>query len=302
MKKVLVCLPVNNKQKEYLESKGKDCVFIYKAKEEVTIESVQDIQIIMGNVSPEIVKQAPKLEWLQLNSAGYEKYKGLDCVVTSANGAYGLAVSEHMLALTLALIRHFDIYMKHQNNHIWKDAGNIISIEGSTVLILGMGDIGSQYAKKIKALGAHTIGFRKHNYEKPECFDQQHLLSELDTYLPQADIVAMVLPSSQETYHVMNEKRIQSMKSGAYLINVGRGDAIDTEALKNASHLGGIGLDVFEQEPLPEDSFLWDLEHVIITPHVAGNFYLDKTVDNIVKLAGENLEAWLNHKALKNQI
>lgn len=301
MTNVLVGIDLNDKQKEYLESKGKDCHFLYKLKEEVTVQDVQSVDVIIGNVSASILKQANFSGWIQLNSAGFDKYKDVTCKVTNATGAYGLAVSEHMLALTFALIRHFDVYFKHQQNHQWQNAGKIISVEDSKVLILGMGDIGSQYARKMKALGAYTIGFRKHNHEKPEGFDEQHTLDELDAYLPQADIVALCLPSNSDTYHLMNEKRIQSMKKDSYLINVGRGDLIDTNALKN-HHLAGIGLDVFEEEPLPKDSFLWDMEHVIITPHVAGNFYLDKTLDNVIEIAANNLEAYINHQPLKNEV
>lgn len=317
-KEILVTIPVSEEHKTYLEtmaSSGRySCLFRYVHAGSVTEEDVNHANVIVGNLPPEKLSGAEKLEWLQLNSAGADQYTkpGIlpeGCVLTNATGAYGLAVSEHMLALVFDLIRRMNQYHENQTNHVWQYKGNpmgsIISVEGSTVLVLGMGDIGGDFARKMKALGAYTIGIRRTEKEKPEYLDEQYTLDALDRLLPRADIVAMVLPGGDATHHLMDERRLRLMKKGSYLINVGRGNAIDPKALLlvlQEGHLGGCGLDVTEPEPLPADDPLWSLGNVVITPHVAGNFFLQETFERIVRIVGGNLEAWANGRALCNVV
>lgn len=313
-KKILVTIPVTEAHKTYLEkqaSLGKyNCQFRYIPKEHVTKEDLEDTQVLIGNLPPALVREAKRLEWLQLNSAGADPYtpEGVlpaGAVLTNATGAYGLAVSEHMLALTFDLIRRLGQYHKNQADRQWRSMGNIISVEGSTILILGLGDIGGDYARKVKALGAYTIGVRRTCREKPEYLDEQYTMDDLDRLLPRADVVAMVVPGGPATCHLMDERRLRLMKKGAYLINVGRGNAIDPAALKvvlKDGHLGGCGLDVTEPEPLPPEDELWAMDNVVITPHVAGNFFLAETFERIVRIAGENLKAWVSGEELKNVV
>ncbi len=313
-KKVLVAiLPVTEDHKKLLAEQSRggkfECDFVYK-REGLTVEDVADASAVIGNLSPSLLKDAKKIEWLQLNSAGADPYGNpgvlpADCLLTTAIGAFGLTVSEHMLAMTLALIRRFNQYIGHQKEGSWESRGNIISVEGSTVLVLGLGDIGGSYARKVKALGATVIGLRRHPGEKPDYLDEIHTIDELDALLPRADIVAMILPGTPETNHIMDERRLRLMKKGAYIVNCGRGTAIDPEGLKKVlreGHLGAAALDVTEPEPLPENDELWNFPNVIITPHVAGFFYLAETVNRIVKIAGENLRAWTHGTPLRNVV
>ena len=315
-KEILVTIPVSEEHKKYLEAKaasGKyNCTFRYVLSKEATKEDVSRANVIVGNVPPALVTGSEKLEWLQLNSAGADQYTkpGVlpeNAILTNATGAYGLAVSEHMLAQVFDLIRRFNQYHKNQMEHKWqfmgKSMGSIISVEGSTVLVMGIGDIGGDFARKMKALGAYTIGIRRTVSEKAEYLDEQYTLDALDSLLPRADIVAMVLPGGDATNHLMDERRLRLMKKGAYLINVGRGNAIDPKALYKVleeKHLGGCSLDVTEPEPLPADDPLWDLDNLVITPHVAGNFFLQETFERIVRIAGGNLVAWANGGEMKN--
>ncbi|MGN1281275.1 MAG: D-2-hydroxyacid dehydrogenase, partial [Succinivibrio sp.] len=222
----------------------------------------------------------------------------------TAVGAFSPAVGEHMLAMTFSLIRHFHIYRDKQNNHDWSDAGKIISVENSTVAVLGLGDIGQSYAAKIKALGAaKVIGVRRNVTKRPEFVDCVYTLDELDKVLPEADIVAMVLPSSKETVNLINEKTISMMKDGAYLINVGRGDAINQDDLLKAlrsGKLAGAALDVTKKEPLDKDDPLYSEPKVLLTPHVAGWFFLDETVNRIVRIASSNVRSFISGKPLIN--
>ncbi len=312
LKKVLVVLPVEQSHKDYFTARTAGrCEFVYRAPAGLENADLSDISAIVGNVPPAIVKKAPKLELLQLNSAGVDGYtvKGAvpeACHLCNAKGAYGLAVGEHMLALTFSLIRHLAQYRDLQQKREWRDCGRIISVEGSTVLVLGLGDIGGFYASKMKALGAKTvIGVRRSNRDKPDYLDEQYTLDKLDELLPRADITAMVMPGGDATSHLMDERRLKLMKAGSYLINVGRGSAIDPMALTEvlvSGHLGGAALDVTEPEPLESSSPLWGIKNLIITPHVAGNYFLQETFERVVRIAGDNLDAWLSGGALKNEV
>ena len=311
-KKVLVAIPVEQRHKEYLEQEtvGR-CSFIYKKPSEVTVDDLALVNAIVGNVPAPLLKDAKELELLQLNSAGTDSYTASGIMpagvrLCNATGAYSLSVGEHMLALTFDLIRHLAQYRDRQKAHKWQDCGRIISVEGATVAVLGFGDIGSFYARKMKALGAAcVIGVKRTIREKPEFIDELYTIEDLDKILSRADIVAMVLPSGNATDNLMDERRLRLMKRGAYLINVGRGNSIDETALQKVlsdGHLGGAALDVTSSEPLPEDSPLWEQKNLFITPHIAGSFFLQETFERIVRISGFNLRAWLNGEMLKNEV
>ena len=154
------------------------------------------------------------------------------------------------------------------------------------------------------ALGSEVIGVRKHKAARPDYIKEVCQQEDLDRLLPKADIVACCMPGTGETAGMFDLERMK-MKPGAILINVGRGSLIPGEALKKMlveGHLGGAILDVTEEEPLPADSPLWDLPNLLITPHVSGNYHMRQILDTVVKIAGENLEAFLDGKELVNEV
>lgn len=310
MRKILVTIPVEDRHKEYLEGIGRDCCFEYVQADSVTKEQVCGASVIIGNVPVSMVKEADHLEWLQLNSAGADNYckEGIlkpGTLLTNATGAYGLALAEYMVSVVLMLQKKLYRYYSNQQKHKWTDEGSVKSIWGSTVLIVGLGDIGGEFARRIKALGGYTIGVRRMGGEKPEYLDELYTTDQLNGLLPRADIVALSLPGTPQTYHIMNYERLLLMKKGAYLINVGRGTAIDTDALckvLNSGHLGGCAADVTDPEPLPEDHPLWDAENMIITPHIAGQYHLKETLERIIRIAGTNLEKFLNGEKPDNLV
>lgn len=302
MNNVLVVMPFLDSHKRYIESIGRDCSFTYTTIADATLEQVAEADVIFGNVAPALVAQSRKLQWIQLNSAGTDQYckPGIikpGTILTNATGAYGLTVSEGMVAMSCMLCRKMDLYMRNQVNRQWRTEGSVTSIWNSTTLVIGLGDIGSEYALRMKALGSHVIGIRKRVAAKPDCVDEIYTMDRLDEVLPRADFVALVLPSTAQTHHIMDERRMRLMKKGAYLINCGRGDAVDCDALntllREGSTLGGAALDVTEPEPLPAEHPLWDAPRCIITPHASGNFFLQETFERIVRITGENFEKFL---------
>jgi len=151
-KNILVVLPVEQRHKEYLETIGSDCEFVYSSSSAVTQEDVDAAHIIIGNVSTGMTGKAANLEWIQLNSAGSDVYckPGAlkdGALLTNATGAYGLAISEYMVGMSFMMQNHFAQYYRNQMNHQWKDEGKVTSIFGSTTLVVGLGDIGGEYAK-----------------------------------------------------------------------------------------------------------------------------------------------------------
>lgn len=312
MKKVLVTVPLNEKQKERLEklaAKGSYQMMI-KSVDSLVPEDVADANVILGHIPAALIPSAEKLEWLQISSAGADRYFRTDAlpdrvILTNAVGAYGLAVSEHMSAFTFSLLRRFPQYTRNQVNHIWKIMGNVQAVSESTIIVIGMGNIGSMYAKQMKGVGAYVIGVRRTNKEKPACFDEQYTIDELDRVLPRADVVAMVVPGNDETAHIMDERRLSLMKDGAYIINVGRGGAIDTNALIAAlksGKLAGAALDVTDPEPLDPQNELWDMDNVIITPHASGNYLLKGTLDRVVEILTDNFERYVSGDPLRNVV
>lgn len=300
--KFLACMPYTEEQKERLRKVAEGHEIVFKELSKVDVEDVKDVDAILGNVPVGLVKQAPKLRWLQTNSAGADQYckEGVlhpDCMLTNASGAYGTSVSEWMVAESFMLPRKLDLYMRNQVNHVWKDEGDVTSVVGAHVLVLGLGDIGGHYAEKMHALGSYVVAVTKHAHkEHPAYVDEMHTIEELDMLLPKADIVAMVLPGTEENRDLMNMRRFQLMKKTAYLINAGRGNSVNNLELNEALHQGiiaGAALDVTDPEPLPADHPLWDAPRCIITPHISGKFHLAETFLHIVDFCAENMEKFI---------
>ena len=276
----------------------------------VTQEDVDWAQVILGNVSAAMLHGSPALEWLQTNSAGVEAYiqPGVlagDTLLTNATGAYGLAIAEHMLGMLLELFKKLELYRDAQKSGAWQSQGAVKAVYGSTVLVLGMGDIGGEFAARCKALGAKVIGVRRSPRPCPEYADEVHLLEDLDSLLPQADVVAITLPGTDATRGLMSRERLAKMKEGAVLLNVGRGFIVDTEALCDAlerGHLSGAGVDVTDPEPLPPTHRLWNIPTAVVTPHISGFYHLRETHERIVGIFLENLRRFQAGEPLRNLV
>ena len=304
MKRILVTLPVTEEQKRQYSNIAPEAEFIYCRKEEVTAGLAARVTAVIGNIAPSLLAVNQGIEWVQLNSAGIDGYlaEGVlsgSAVLTNATGAYGTAIAEHMTGQLLMLLKKFPVYLENQKNRIWKDAGRVRPIIGSNILIVGAGDIGMEFASRMKAFGAYITGIRRTVREKPDCMDEMDTAENLEKRLAQADVVAVCLPGTRETFHLFSERQFAAMKEGAVFLNVGRGNIVDTEALVKVlkeGKLWGASLDVFEQEPLPEDSELWSCPNLLITPHVSGGFHLPYTVDRIVEISLKNLAAYIHHE------
>lgn len=307
---ILVTIPMDGQQKKALTAIAPEAAVVYTDPEAVTQGQVSQAEIILGNLPIPLLKKADKLKWLQLNYAGSDNYAAPGVlpegvILTNASGAYGLAISECMLAGILKLIKRLDQYQRNQDAHIWRNEGEVSSIEGSSTLVVGFGDIGSSFAQRMHALGSTVIGIRRNVTDRPDYVSALYQMDALDQLLPLADFVSLSLPNSPQTQKVIGAKQLAEMKDSAILVNVGRGSAVDTDALVTAlkgGQIGGAVLDVVHQEPLPPEHPLWDAPHLVLTPHVTGNYNLPETLRRVVNIALRNLAAYQNGQPMESVV
>lgn len=304
--KVLVLIPVDEERKIRLQAAVPSSEFIYTSNKEVNDKDIKEAEVIIGNLDRDKLKLCSSLKWIQLNSAGADGYTDLindGILLTNASGAYGLAISEHMLGMLLEIKKKLYLYRDNQRNCIWRSEGSVTSIDGAVTLVIGMGDIGGDFARKVKALGGYVIGVKRTPSEKPPYCDELYTVDKLDRLLPRADIISLSLPGNAETEHILDRRRLNLTKQGSVILNVGRGSAIDTDALcelLDAGHFEGVGLDVTEPEPLPPDHRLWKIPNAVITPHISGFFHLHKTLERITDIAIDNMHRYAKGERLKN--
>lgn len=309
-KNILVLFDFDEKQKAQLEAAAPGYTFIYENRETVAKELVQEAYIIVGNPSAKKVAGAKNLALLCLSSAGANQYceKGIlpgQTILTNATGAFGLVIAEWLLGMTMNIFNQFPYYLRNQQKSLWKSGPLPKTIHESTVLIIGAGDIGNAFASRAKALGAYTIGIRRSDANKPAFLDEVYLTDAIDTVLPKADVVVLCLPSTPQTYHTINAPRLALMKADAVLLNVGRGTAIDTEALcahLKKGNLLGVGLDVTDPEPLPPTHPLWQFSNVFITPHISGGSAYSGPRDFIAEISAHNISAIIAGTPLRNVV
>lgn len=311
-RKALVTLPLTEAQQEEFRAliEGVGGSVTFKREMFVRDADTQDVSVIIGNVPARTLHGAETLAWLQTSSAGYDHYlkPGIladTTLLTNATGAYGQAVSEHMFAQLLCLMKKLHLYRDNQRANNWHDEGRVATLVGATVVVLGAGDIGTHFAQLVSAMGATVIGVRRRVGECHEPFARMATMDELFDLLPQADVVASVLPSSDATRGLVDARFLAAMKEGSYLVNNGRGDLVVNEDLRAAlasGHIAGAALDVTNPEPLPADDPLWQEPNALITPHVAGYWHLQVTLDNVVAISKANLEAYLAGEPLTNVV
>lgn len=314
---ILIVIHLQGSDKEKLRCSAPDYRFVFRDDiRDCTDTDYEEAEILFGHIPPSEAAKFQHAKWVQLCSAGYDHFQGValppGMQLTNASGAYGPNISEYMIGSVLAMLQNLHRLRDNQRRRQWKDEGLSANIWGATCIVVGAGDIGQSFAEKLKKLGAaRVIGFRKDLSNCPPCFDEMHALNALDIYLPQGDIVSASLPSSSETKNLFDKKMIARFKKGSVFINVGRGTAVDLDALCEALEEGRLRaatLDVTEPEPLPSEHRAWLVDNLILTPHISGGFRqdLNPTSDNCISLKNiltlfiENLERYQKRETLKN--
>ncbi len=220
------------------------------------------------------IENFPNLKYIQLTSAGYDRVpleyiRQHGIAIHNARGVYSVPMAEYALGGVLELYKQFPAFRENQKNRLWEKRRNLLELSGKTVGIIGCGSVGSECAKRFSAFGCRVVGVATSQREQT-FFDFVKGEDALDAVLAESDVVILTVPLTDKTRYLLNAQRLAGMKQGAVLVNIARGAVVDTRALENAlrqNRLAGAVLDVFEEEPLPPESPLWDLENVIITPH-----------------------------------
>ncbi len=280
---------------------------IYDPNKEKIDELIKDVEIIFGDFERAHILKAKNLKWVHLGYAGvdmilYPEVVNSDIIVTSSKGIHQFHMTEFLFGMILTLTRNFHKIYENQKKRIWDKqvAREFELLNGKTIGILGLGNIGRQIAKVSKAFGMYVIGMKRTGSEV-ENVDEVVTKDGLGYLLENSDFIVVVLPLTEETYHLIGEREFNLMKKKPYFFNIGRGAVVDEKALINALREGkirGAGLDVFEEEPLPPDSPLWEMKNVLITPHIAGLFpnYWEEPTNLFI----ENFKRYINGKELIN--
>src|SRR3712207_6594925 len=258
----------------------------------------------------DLTEVAPNLRWLQASMAGageVAKKAGLletDVVVTTASGVYSGPLAEFAIMALLQHAKNLDRLRRDKAEKAWRQT-HTDTLEGKTLCIVGMGNIGRAIAERVRSFGMRIVGVKRTVHEEDPAWryaDELYPTGSLHDSLGEADYVVVTLPGTPETRHLVDAGAIGAMKRGAYFMNVGRGTVVDEGALVEAlrgGHLSGAALDVFEVEPLPQDSPLWELPNVIVSPH-ATDIVPSLINERQTDLFCENLRRYLDEEPLVN--
>jgi len=306
-------LPLETHEKHFkkIESVNKNIrVVAVSSKNNKAIERhLVDSQMLAGQ-SPAIppIKGAKKLKWIHSFSAGVEKVLTPEVVkskvmVSNSSGIHAIPIAEHVLGFMLIFTRKFYDTFKNQQKKIWSKNQDLTELRDKTILVVGLGNIGTEIAKLANCFGAKVIGIKQNINNKPDFVSKVYTLNKLESILPKADFVVLCLPFTRDTHHLFDMKKFKLMKKSSVIINIGRGGLINEKELIEAldkKFIGGAGLDVTEEEPLSEKSRLWEMENVVITPHHSG--WSEKYMDRAIDLLCVNLKAYLANKPLPNLV
>jgi len=237
----------------------------------------------IGVCSAELLAQAKQLQWIQWPAAGVDRcvqqpaMHQRHLLLTNLQRTMGPSMAEHVLGMMLVLSRHFDFFLRQQQQAQWVSDGTtpqLVDLDGKTVLVVGLGGIGTEVARRAHALGMHVTATRASGRSGPDFVSYVGLPDELPKLAGDADFIVNCAPLTPQTTGIFNREFFEKLKPGAYFISVGRGKSTvtaDLIAALSSGRLAGAGLDVVDPEPLPADSPLWHLPNVIITPHVSAD-------------------------------
>ncbi|MGN0363753.1 MAG: D-2-hydroxyacid dehydrogenase [Bilifractor sp.] len=313
--KILVYWDISEQQKQKILAiaDAYGCKTVFETDLQKAEQEAKDADIMYG-AKPGPLRAAKRLKWFCTYWAGVNLYlkEGIlpndTCLLSNSSGAYGVSISEHIIMMTLMLMRQYKGYeaiMQDTSLSTWAHDLPMHSICGSRITVLGTGDIGTTFAVRARGFApASVIGVNRSGKTAP-VYDHVYRVSELAEVLPRTDLLVMSLPETKDTIGIMNREMLALLPENAYLVNVGRGSAINEDALVealNTDHLAGAALDVMRTEPVPADSPLRSAKHILLTPHCAGQMTLAYTKQKSVEMFCEDLVNYLNGKPLAHGV
>ena len=283
----------------------------YQVKTALNNDEAANVEISVGwskNYSEQLLADH-QLQWVQAISAGVDylplkEFSEQNVSLSNGSGIHSLSISEHVIGVLLGYYRGLNQAVKNQEQKNWaQDSIHYDQLSGKNLLVVGTGHIGQQLSKSIHSLGVKVYGINTTGHPA-EGFIETYSIKNMHKIVPEMDIVVGILPGTDETYHIFNSDIFDNMKPSTVFVNVGRGDTVHTKELISALKARKIAfaaLDVFEDEPLPKESSLWNMENVLITPHISG-----LTVDfqhKFMQIFLKNLKSYVANKELTvNQV
>lgn len=301
MKKILVISEMTSDQKEELKKLAPQ----YEITREINSEDAA-VEIVYGYNEDfeEAFKEGFEgVRWIQFPFAGVNQlplalFKERGVLLTNGSGIHAGSMTETIFGHILSYTRNFKEFILNQEKNFWNYTDWSFDLTGKKFLIIGMGKIGSAVGKVAQAFGMKVIGVNRSGRDVAHV-EKIYPIERLSEILPEADIVLNLLPLTDETIHFYDEKLFNEMKKGVIFINMGRGGSVVTDDLVDALHSDQVafaGLDVFEEEPLPADHPLWDMEQVTISPHIGG--VVENYDELLFAIFRDNIQAFQQDKEL----
>ncbi|MCM3760395.1 D-2-hydroxyacid dehydrogenase [Alkalihalobacillus oceani] len=307
--KLVTTIHIPETQLNQLRDSYPDITICHCHSEKEAQSYLEEADIVLSdhlNFTPESIEKAPRLKWLQLTTAGVENIPFAELAergitVTNAKGIHGSQMGEYALGMMLAHTRKLLHYRELQKKHQWEGGFIGGELAGKTVTIVGAGAIGSAIAEMCKVFGMNVYGASRSGLSKPN-FDRI-VKREWEALLTESSFVIVLLPLTPRTKHFIHQEHFAAMPQDCFFINLARGSVVKEADLITAlesGQIGGAALDVFEKEPLEPESPLWEMKHVFLTPHIAGNS--DHYMERVFRIVLENVANFLANKPLKNQV
>lgn len=310
--KILFILPeLKEKHRQRLRGLEERIEILVAKEADQAAELIRDAEVLVCSprrFSDALLQRATNLRWVHSITAGVERLLtprliNSETQVTTSSGVHPIQISEHVLGMMLAFTRNLHRLIRFQLEKRWARDVRMEELCGKALGIIGLGRVGRELARKAECLGMEVVGVKRDISEDVEHFNQVFPPERLAEVLERSDFVVVLTPRTPETEGLIGERELRLMKESAYLIVISRGGIVDEQALAEAlrrGELAGAGLDVFATEPLPEESPLWEMEQVIISPHLAGAspHYMERAME----IFAENLRRYLEGRPLKNLV
>ena len=303
--KILINTEITSEHRQQIEAVSEQLHIIEAQNSAEALRNIGDTDVVFGGFNRTLFENAKQLKWVQVLSAGvdgllFPEFVQSDVVLTSAKGFVGPHLADQAWALILGLLRGIGRSVRERT---WDNRMSIRlatwELSERTLGIVGLGGTGIDVARRAQGFDMRVIAVDPETVEAPSFVHEVWQMDRFHELLAQSDVVAICAPLTPETHGMFDDAAFQAMQSHALLVNVTRGKIVDGPALLRAlenGSIGGAGLDVTPEEPLPTDSPLWDMPNVIITPHVAGGSPI--RLDRTVGLFCDNLERILVGKPL----
>lgn len=284
-------------------------IIIKKEKDLTVSDDIKDIDILIcyNPFDTFNIDELNNLKWIQLSSIGIDQVpidilKTKNIILTNNKGGYSIPIGEWIVLKTLELLKNSKTFYNNQNDKVWKIDTSILELYNKTVTFIGTGSIAKEASKRLQGFDANIIGVNTSG--KPvEYFNNCYSIKDLNKVLSFTDILILSIPYTHKTHHLINDTAFNDMKNESYIINISRGNIIDENSLiKNIENkkIKGAALDVFENEPLSENSPLWNYDNVYVTPH--NSWVSEMRNDRRFEAIYNNLKSYINNENLINVI